>query len=105
MGAIDETIENPFPGPQPYRACDRHRFYGRDALTKKLVHQVLARPVTTLYGPSGAGKSSLMQAGVMPHLQDKHNFRFVVIDGWPATPPPLEWLVQSLFVQLDIGAV
>ena len=103
MNHTEKEFENPFPGPQPYRACDRQRFYGREALTKKLLHQVLARPVSTLYGPSGAGKSSLMQAGVMPMLEEKHDFRFVVIDGWPATAVPLVWLVLSIFVQLDVG--
>lgn len=103
MNAAEKEFENPFPGPQPYRSCDRRRFYGRDTVTKKLLHQVLARSVTTLYGPSGAGKSSLMQAGVMPMLEEKHDFRFVVIDGWPSTAVPLEWLVLSIFVQLDVG--
>ena len=26
------AIDNPFPGPQPYRAADRDRFHGRDAV-------------------------------------------------------------------------
>lgn len=104
MSDAQSAIENPFPGPQPYRACDRRRFYGREALTKRLLHQVLARHITTLYGPSGAGKSSLMQAGVMPILEEKHDFRFVIIDGWPSSEKPLEWLLHSLYRQLDVGS-
>jgi len=30
-------LANPFPGPQPYKASDRARLYGRDAVARKLV--------------------------------------------------------------------
>jgi WD40 repeat protein len=96
--------QNPFPGPQPYRAADRARFFGRDALVKKLAQQVLARPATTVFGPSGAGKSSLMQAGVIPRLEASHAFRVVRVDAWPTGEAPLPWLVRSLFADLGLGA-
>lgn len=95
---------NPFPGPQPYRAGDRGRFFGREALTRKMVHQILAHPATTLFGPSGAGKSSLMQAGVIPSLEEEHDFRLVRVDGWPPGEAPLEWLLRAIFSDLELGA-
>ncbi|WP_437625268.1 nSTAND1 domain-containing NTPase [Sorangium sp. So ce1151] len=74
---------NPFPGPQPYRAVDRGYFFGREGVTRKLAHRLMAHPCTTVFGPSGAGKSSLMQAGVIPLLEEAHDFRVVSVDGWP----------------------
>ncbi|WP_437499289.1 NACHT and WD repeat domain-containing protein [Sorangium sp. So ce1099] len=94
---------NPFPGAQPYRAADRDRFFGRDALVAKLAHQILAHPSTTLYGPSGAGKSSLMQAGVIPRLEKTHDFRVVRVDGWPSSEAPLPWLTRAVFEGLELG--
>jgi len=97
--------ENPFPGPQPYRAADRSRFFARDAFVKKLANQVLARSATTVFGPSGAGKSSLMQAGVIPVLQDSDDVRVVRVDAWPANEAPLPWLVSQIFIDFRLGPV
>ncbi len=58
------TMKNPFPGPQPYRASDRDRFYGRGDLAHRLEGSILANRCVTVFGPSGAGKSSLVQAAV-----------------------------------------
>lgn len=103
MSAL-ESIKNPFPGPQPYRATDRHRFFGREVLVKKLANQLLARPATTIFGPSGAGKSSLMQAGVIPLLEETRDFRVVRVDAWPVEEEPLSWLVRAIFSDLELGA-
>ncbi|KYF93244.1 hypothetical protein BE20_09970 [Sorangium cellulosum] len=94
---------NPFPGPQPYRAADRGYFFGREELTKKLAHRLMAHPCTTVFGPSGAGKSSLMQAGVIPLLEETHDFRVVRVDAWPPGEAPLSWLVRAVFSDLDLG--
>lgn len=95
---------NPFPGPQPYRAADRNRFYGRDVLIKKLANQILARSATTVFGPSGAGKSSLLQAGVIPALEDSDDIRLVRVDAWPAGETPLPWLVNTIATDLELGS-
>lgn len=70
----------PASAPVPYRglACfqpeDAEWFFGRDALTGKVLDR-LARdhPAGTgllaLVGPSGSGKSSLLRAGVIPAIQ------------------------------------
>ncbi|HRI63028.1 MAG TPA: SUMF1/EgtB/PvdO family nonheme iron enzyme [Polyangium sp.] len=96
-------MKNPFPGPQPYRSADRRRFHGREALVQKLANQLLARPCTTIFGPSGAGKSSLMQAGVIPFLEETLDFRVVRVDAWPPHEAPLSWLVRTIFTDLDLG--
>ncbi len=100
----EAAMVNPFPGPQPYRAADRDRFFGRDILVKKLANQLMARSATTLFGPSGAGKSSLVQAGVIPKLQETHDFQVVRVDGWPSEERPLSWLVRAIHAELELGA-
>ncbi|AKJ05294.1 WD40 repeat protein [Archangium gephyra] len=93
---------NPFPGPQPYRTSDRDRFFGREEMTQRLVSHILAYSCTTLSGPSGAGKSSLVRAGAIPLLEEEHEHRTVIIDGWPSDKAPLDWLVESMFDQLEL---
>ncbi|MFY0577893.1 hypothetical protein ACN28S_29440 [Cystobacter fuscus] len=95
---------NPFLGPQPYRASERDRFFGREESTRRLVQGILSWPCFLLFGPSGAGKSSLMRAGVIPLLEEKHEFRVVRVEGWLASHGPLEWLVQAMFADLRLGA-
>ena len=99
----ETELLNPFPGPQPYRHADRERFFGRGELTQRLLNHVLARPLTTIFGPSGAGKSSIMQAGVIPLLETKHRYRTTRVDSWPADDQPLEWLVNAMVEQLELG--
>jgi WD40 repeat protein len=94
---------NPFLGPQPYRAGDRDRFFGREEVTRQLANGIRAHPCVTLFGPSGAGKSSLMQAGVIPLLERTQDSRVVHIEGWLKEEAPLERLVQALFHQLGLG--
>ncbi|RKH85049.1 hypothetical protein D7Y21_23650 [Corallococcus sp. AB045] len=96
-------LVNPFLGPQPYRAADRERFFGRETVTQRLVNRILAHPCLTLFGPSGAGKSSVMQAGVIPLLEEAHEFRTVRIDGWLAGEAPLARLVSTMHAELELG--
>jgi WD40 repeat protein len=98
-----DTGLNPFPGPQPYRTEDSGRFLGREKSARKLMNRILAHPCVTLFGPSGAGKSSLMQAGIIPILEEQHDFRTVRVDAWRTGIKPLRRLVEELFVTLELG--
>lgn len=60
---------SPYPGPQPFTAEDRERFFGRSRELQDLVALVIAQPLTVLYGATGAGKTSLLCAGVVPELE------------------------------------
>jgi WD40 repeat protein len=96
-------IENPFPGPQPYRAADRDRFHGREDASRKLSGLILGGRCVTVYGSSGAGKSSLLQASVIPDLIDAHDVRVVRIDRWPEGQEPTRWLVTAMYDELGLG--
>lgn len=96
--------DNPFPGPQPYRAAQRTRFFREDA-ARKLANQVMACRVTTVHGPSGAGKSSLLQAAVLPALEESDRVRVVKIDGWPADVAPLARLMRAMTTEFGLESV
>ena len=72
---------NPFIGPVPFprRSRDESRFFGRQREIQELVSYVLSQPLVLLYSPSGAGKSSLMNAGVIPELEDVHDFQVLPV--------------------------
>jgi len=60
----------PYVGPRPFKREDRELFFGRDLETKKVANLVSTHPAVLLYAQSGAGKSSLLNAGVVPALQE-----------------------------------
>ena len=64
---------NPFIGPRAFKRTDR--LYGRDEERRELTDLLIAERVVLLHSPSGAGKTSLIQAGVMPALEDAEGFR------------------------------
>lgn len=96
-------MQNPFPGPQPYRASDRERFFGREDMAYRLEGNVVTNRCVTVHGPSGAGKSSLMQASVIPALIASHGVRAVRVDGWPEGEDPSRWLASAMYTQLGLG--
>lgn len=61
---------NPFPGPQPYVGAQRDVFFGRADAVSTLLSLILSSHIVLLHAPSGAGKSSLLQAGLLPALDD-----------------------------------
>ncbi|WP_437937380.1 WD40 repeat domain-containing protein [Sorangium sp. So ce341] len=98
-------MKNPFPGPQPYRAADRERFFGRESLSYKLADAILANRCVTVHGPSGAGKSSLAQASVLPALVERHDARLVHVDTWPDGQEPTRWVAEAMYADLGLGAL
>ncbi|WP_437562241.1 nSTAND1 domain-containing NTPase [Sorangium sp. So ce542] len=100
---MSALVINPFPGPQPYRASDRARFYGREEMSYHLQGSLLANRCITVYGPSGAGKSSLMRAAVIPALVDDQDISVARIDGWPEDQEPTRWLAQAVYADLGLG--
>lgn len=69
-----EPHSNPFPGPVPYRRQDEDYFRGRTTELEEITSLILSSSAVLIYGPSGAGKSSLLQAGVVPHLEQRFSF-------------------------------
>jgi hypothetical protein len=61
----------PFVGPRPFETSDRDLFFGRDREAHEIRSLLLANKLFILYGASGAGKTSLVNAGVLPLIEDE----------------------------------
>src|SRR6185436_9775341 len=104
--------ESPAPGVSPFKGleyfneADADLFFGREALTAKLVSHLRKHQFLAVVGASGSGKSSLVRAGLVPALKRGEP----LADGalppegsthWPIhiitpTSHPLEALAASL---------
>jgi DNA-binding CsgD family transcriptional regulator/energy-coupling factor transporter ATP-binding protein EcfA2 len=64
--------ENPYKGLRAFQAADEQDFFGREAITKKLLQRMSEDGdfgrFLAVVGPSGSGKSSLVRAGLIPAL-------------------------------------
>jgi len=106
---------NLFPGLLPYAAGQASVFLGREeelqALFDKIVND-LSGSVTLLYGPTGAGKTSLVQAGLLPRMQQIFPCRLITCSGTMAdnekwapvfAEPPAEAETESRILDIAFG--
>ncbi|MBE2183497.1 MAG: protein kinase [Anaerolineae bacterium] len=65
--------ENPFKGLHAFQEADAKDFFGRAALTEKLLSRLSeigeSSRLLVVVGPSGSGKSSVVRAGLIPALR------------------------------------
>ncbi|MDJ0840230.1 MAG: tetratricopeptide repeat protein [Acidobacteriota bacterium] len=61
----------PFRGLEAFREDDRHFFFGREAITQRLVDHMARFRFLAVLGASGSGKSSVVQAGLVPRLRER----------------------------------
>lgn len=61
----------PYVGPRPFGRGDSSRFFGRIREANELLSLIISHPITLLYAQSGAGKTSLLNAKVIPMLEEK----------------------------------
>jgi len=59
---------NPYVGPRAFQTGEK--LYGRDREARELLDLLIAERIVLLHSPSGAGKSSLVQAGLIPRLNE-----------------------------------
>jgi len=77
--------------PEPYKFLDyfTHKdsaiFFGRGQETEKLVSLIQTYRLTILYGGSGTGKTSLLQAAVLPQLEEEK--KYIVVYARPLGNP------------------
>ncbi len=72
-GLLPTKSRNPYKGLRPFEESDSGDFFGREALTARLVERLgeVSRSgrLLTIVGPSGSGKSSVVRAGLVPALR------------------------------------
>lgn len=70
-----DRSNNPYVGPRPFERSDQDFFFGRDTETRELASLVIADRIVLLYAASGAGKTSLLNAGLVPLLEQTEHFQ------------------------------
>lgn len=97
---------SPFRGLESFRLEDREFFFGREALTKKIVAKIQAYPFLAVLGASGSGKSSLVKAGLIPTLGSAYAiFRpgtdpFLILEAIGLISEEIELIVVDQFEEL-----
>jgi DNA-binding SARP family transcriptional activator len=82
--SANRPLRNPYKGLRPFGEADAADFFGREALTARLVERLAEEArgsgLLAIVGPSGSGKSSVVRAGLVPAV------RAGAVDGsarWP----------------------
>jgi len=90
---------NPYVGPRPYERDDRQNFYGRQREARDLTSLIMGERVVLFYAPSGAGKTSLLNAQVIPALEEEA-FNVLPPVRVSSTPPPIiaPYEVDNIFI-------
>ena len=102
--ATKHPRSNPYVGPRAFRTGEK--IYGRDRELRELLDLLIAERVILLHSPSGAGKSSLVQAGLIPRLQEEgfHALPVARVNLEPPSPPlpkAFNRYVYSLLLSLE----
>lgn len=71
---MGESVKEPYVGPRSFQKDQRGFFFGRDEEAEELVSLITAHPVVLLYSQSGAGKTSLLNANLIPRLEETEHF-------------------------------
>lgn len=95
---------SPYRGLAPYGPAHRAVFFGRSRAQseiRQLLHQAEREQLGSLFilGPGGVGKTSLVNAGLMPDLADRHEQEaglHVPCTAWTVPNPPHDDLLLSL---------
>lgn len=87
-------VPRPYKGADFYRVQDRHLFYGRDADAGELVDLILRSQISLLHAPSGAGKTSLLNALIIPTLEEQG---WISVLARPFNDPSSSLIERTLF--------
>jgi hypothetical protein len=65
------AVTNPYMGPRVFTGAERNLFFGRDSEAQDLLSLVVSQRLVLFYAQSGAGKSSLLNARLVPGLEER----------------------------------
>ncbi len=93
-----------YPGTRPFTAVDKKMFFGRDHDIVNLSQFIMLENEVVLYGKSGLGKTSLLQAGVLPKLEDEEEYASLNIrfNAWTenSNNSPIDIFRHNIFEQV-----
>lgn len=88
---------HPYRPLTPFTQADSQLFYGREWEIETLLTAVYTQPLIALIGESGSGKTSLIQAGLLPHLQPQ---QWLLLDV-ALNKRPFHALAQAILALID----
>jgi len=65
-------VVNPYVGPRPFTRAEAGLYYGRDTEARDLLSLAVSEQLVLFYSQSGAGKSSLINARLVPGLEERN---------------------------------
>ncbi len=75
---------SPYKGLRAFERADRDLFFGRASVVQELVRAVGTRALVPVVGASGVGKTSVVNAGLLPRLEEQEaGWGFVVVRPRP----------------------
>ncbi|MGH2618326.1 MAG: hypothetical protein ACRDJC_24105 [Thermomicrobiales bacterium] len=86
MSDLPGMPPNPYVGPRAFTRKDT--LFGRDVEKVNLLDLLISERIVLLYSPSGAGKTSLIQAGIVPALEEERFRPLPVIRVNRVSPHP-----------------
>lgn len=69
-----EEVRTRYPGLKPFETSDKKYFFGRDQEILEVCRLLDLDNLIVLHGPSGMGKSSMINAGILPVLEEIRNW-------------------------------
>ena len=89
---------HPYPGLRPFTKEEWPIFFGRESMCDDVIARLVRGRLVVVHGDSGCGKSSLIQAGVLPRLEQQAAQGGGRWRTWGATPgeEPLGNLARAL---------
>ncbi len=68
-----------YPGVTPFTRAQRSIFFGREEDVRLLHKRIQREPLVVLHGKSGLGKSSIINAGIIPVVEEQSTFEPLLI--------------------------
>lgn len=94
---VQDNAFSPYPGPRPFRRRDKDIFFGRDPESADMMALITGRRLSLFYAASGAGKSSLIQAKLIPLLEDR-GFEVLPVGRVSGPAPRNNDAIENIFI-------
>jgi ATP/maltotriose-dependent transcriptional regulator MalT len=68
-----------FIGIRPFKKNENNLFFERENITEKILKSLYFNQITLIHSKAGYGKTSIINAGILPKLEEKQNLIFFYI--------------------------
>jgi hypothetical protein len=92
---------NRYAGISPFTSEQRDVFFGREKDIEELYEQILLDKQVLLYAKSGIGKSSIVNAGVLPKLEEANEYKAIKIRFKSYDERNIEKPIQRIYSEIN----